>query len=149
MNMPHLYFDEALRAAALGQAAIACLNLFLIRLLQWEQDIAAMPLLLREVFQVHKWFISITLWIFAGLTLAFTERFAGGGDALARSLAAGIALFWGFRTWVQVGYYSASHWKGIPTRTAVHVILFFAYGFCALAYGIAAAGGAALLGGAL
>jgi hypothetical protein len=100
-------FYDALRFAALGQAAIACLNLFLIRLLKWEKGIQALPLLLREVFQVHKWFISITLWIFAGLTLVFTARFADGTNPLARCLAAGIAILWGFRTWIQVGYSSS------------------------------------------
>jgi len=57
-----------LETAAALQMAIAALNLFLVRILKWREDMARMPLLLRQVFQVHLWFISFTLAIFAVLT---------------------------------------------------------------------------------
>jgi len=149
MNMLSNYLDELLMAAAAGQAIVACLNLSLTRIMHWEQEVANMPLLIREVFEVHKWFISITLWLFAALTWCFAEQLAGGGDALARALAGGIAIFWGIRTYIQVGYYSGSHWHGIPSRTAVHIILFIAYLFLTVGYGLCALGGIDLLTGGI
>lgn len=141
----NLYLLLILGAA--GQTAVAFLNMNLTRLLGWQDEVAALPLLLREVFQVHKWFISITLWIFALVTFCFASRFAAGDDLLARTLAGGIAIFWGVRTYIQVGYYSGSHWHGIPSRTAVHIILFFAYLFLTLTYGFCALGGLSLIQG--
>ena len=123
--------------AALGQFTIAILNLFLERLLRWKEDIARMPLLIREVFQVHSWFISATLAIFAVLTLRFAPQMASGADALASWLAASIGMFWAVRAVMQVTYYSSSHWRGRMDRTIIHIILLLAYGGMAAAYLIA------------
>lgn len=129
-----------LRIAAVTQLAIAALNVGLPRILRWTGDLARLPLLLREVFYVHAWFISATLAIFGVMTL----RFAGemGTNPACRWLAGGIAMFWLSRTVVQVAYYSASHWRGRPVRTAIHIALVTTYGGLALVYSLAAFGNA-------
>ena len=101
-----------LQLAAAMQLGIALLNLFLVRLLKWKEDLARMPLLLREVFQVHAWFISITLGIFGVMTLRFAGELAGGTNPVCQWLAAGIGSFWAIRTVLQLTYYSSSHWRG-------------------------------------
>ena len=66
-----LLFDNLellLRLAALAQLGVVLLNLFLVRLMNWRPDLEAMSLLIREVFQIHIYFISITLAIFGVLT---------------------------------------------------------------------------------
>ncbi|SPE52601.1 conserved membrane hypothetical protein [Verrucomicrobia bacterium] len=128
------YVELSLKAAAALQLAIAVLNLFLVPLLKWKEDLARVPLLLREVFQVHAWFISVTLAIFGVLTWRFAADIAGRVAPLDRWLAAGIGLFWGLRTVLQVGYYSSTHWRGKPGRTLVHVALLFLYGGLAAVY---------------
>ena len=60
MKLYGMHLTLWLQIAAALQLAIALLNLFLARLLNWKEEMARMPLLLREVFQVHAWFISIT-----------------------------------------------------------------------------------------
>lgn len=125
-------------AVALGQVAVALLNFRLESLLGWRDQLASMPLLMREVFHVHKWFVSIALLIFAAVTLRFAQVFAEGGNEVARWLCAGIGLFWTIRTGIQWLYYDRSHWRGLPGPTAVHWILTFAYGGCAAVYLIAA-----------
>jgi hypothetical protein len=132
MNMPTLSF--LLAGAALLQMAIAALNLFLVRLLKWKAELARMPLLLREVFQVHAWFISVTLAIFAILTWRFGPEMATGGDVVCRWLAGCIGGFWAIRTVLQVSYYSSSHWRGQPGRTVAHVALLVIYGGFACVY---------------
>ncbi|PYM11690.1 MAG: hypothetical protein DME18_13345 [Verrucomicrobia bacterium] len=122
-----------LHIAAAAQLAIALLNLFLVRLLGWKSDLERAPLLLREVFHVHAWFISITLTIFAVLTWRFADEFAAGANPASRWLAAGVGMFWGIRAALQVVYYSASHWRGRPGRRAIHVALLATYaGFAAI-----------------
>ena len=118
----------ALRLVGVMQLAIAGLNLFLIPLLKWRPELARMPLLLREVFQVHLWFISVTLAIFGTLTCRFAGQIAGAHDSLARWLAASIGLFWLLRTCLQIGFYSGEHWKGKAKETCTHVALLLVYG---------------------
>lgn len=128
----------ALYAAALGQSLIALLNLRLAKIMHWEADLASLPQLLREVFQVHAWFISITLALFATLTFRFAPELPVLD--LGRWLASGIGLFWGIRFVMQFAFYSSSHWRGQPGRVAVHLILLLVYGGFAIVYAMAAAG---------
>jgi hypothetical protein len=134
--MPTLnsFLPLLLQCAAELQLAIALLNLFLVPLLNWQHDLARMPLLLREVFQVHAWFISITLTMFASMTWRFAAEMAGGANPVCQWLATGIGLFWGIRTVLQVAYYSSSHWRGHPGRTVAHVALLILYGGFASIY---------------
>ena len=127
--------------AGILQFGIAGLNLFLAPLLKWEADLARAPLLLREVFQVHVWFISITLAIFATITMRFSLEMIQGTNAAARWLAGGIGIFWGIRAILQITYYSASHWRGKRDRTFIHIGLLAVYGGFAMVYLLAAFGG--------
>lgn len=127
------------KGAALAQLGIAVLNLFLVRLLKWEEEVKRMPLLLREVFYVHAWFISITLGVFAVLSWRFAGEMAGGNE-VCRWLAGGIGIFWAIRTVLQMTWYSSSHWRGQIGRTAVHVILLLLYGGFSTTYLCAALG---------
>jgi len=133
MNEPASALRVLLELAAALQLGIAVLNLFLVRLLKWKEELGRMPLLLREVFQVHAWFISITLGIFAAMTWRFAGEFAAG-NAVCRWLAGSIGLFWAIRTLLQVTYYSSSHWRWQSGRTVAHVALLLLYGGFAAAY---------------
>jgi hypothetical protein len=128
MNSHSSILPVLLRAAAALQFAIALLNLFLVPLFKWEPDLLRMPLLLREVFRVHAWFISITLTIFAVMTWWFAAEMASGVNPVCQWLAVGIGGFWGIRSILQVFYYSSSHWRGNLARTGAHIILLFLYG---------------------
>jgi hypothetical protein len=99
-----------------------------------------MPLLLREVFRVHAWFISVTLTIFAVMTWRFATEMAGRANSVGQWLAAGIGGFWAIRAVLQVSYYSSSHWRGFFARTLVHVLLLILYGGFAGVYLWAALG---------
>ncbi len=124
--------------AGTGQLAVCLLNLGLHRFLRRDFAEARMPLLLREIFRVHQGFISLTLFLFAALTLRFAPELAGADAELARWLCAGIGLFWATRTVVQWTGYSQSHWRGDRLRTGIHWFLTLAYGGCAGVYLIAA-----------
>ena len=123
-----------LQAAAALQLSVALLNLFLVPLLKWKEDLARTPLLLREVFQVHAWFISVTLTIFGLLTWRFAGELASHANAIGVWLVAGIGIFWAIRTVLQVTYYSSSHWRGQTGRTVIHIVLLFVYGGMAAIY---------------
>lgn len=130
--------ELVLYAAAAGQLGIAVVNLFLVRLLDWRAEVERMPLLVREVFTVHAWFISMTLAIFGAITLRFAPDFAAASHEIFRWLAAGIGCFWALRTVLQMTYYSSSHWRGRTGSTVIHVVLLVTYGGFAAAYFAAA-----------
>lgn len=143
MNLILAYLPQFLTAAAIGQIAVAFVNLRLDRLLNWAPELDKLSLLLREVFYVHKWFISITLLIFGIITWRFAGELGSGASELARWLAAGIGLFWLIRTGIQWFYYDWSHWRGKAGRTAIHGILTVCYGGCGVVYLAAAFQGGA------
>jgi hypothetical protein len=130
-----------LRVAALAQLGVAVLNLFLVRIMKWERDLAGAPLLIREVFQIHIYFISITLAIFGALTWRFASDIATAAHPLCVWLAIGIGIFWAVRSVMQWSHYSAVHWRGDKVRTAIHWTLFLGYGAFAAVYFTAAGRG--------
>ena len=130
-----------LRLAALAQLGVVLLNLFLIRIMNWRRDLDAMPLLLREVFQIHVYFISITLAIFGAITWQFAGDIANAAHPICVWLAIGIGIFWAIRSAMQWTHYSAVHWRGDRLRTVIHWMLFLGYGAFAAVYLTAASGG--------
>jgi hypothetical protein len=140
MNPFPAHLQLLLQLAAAMQLGVAILNLFLDRMMKWKSDLNHLPLLIREVFYVHSWFITITLTIFALMTWRFSSEMAAGTNAVCRWLAACIGIFWAFRTILQVTFYSASHWRGQTGRTLIHIILLIMYGGFAFAYLTAAFG---------
>ena len=138
MNLILDHLDKLLIAAAIGQLAIAAINMRLDRLLAWNRDLESLPRLLQEVFVVHKWFISITLVIFGVLTLRFAGDIGGGRYEMARWFAAGVGIFWAIRTLIQWVYYGWEHWRGKARETIVHGILTISYGGTAVVYLVAA-----------
>lgn len=130
-----------LRLAALAQLGVALLNLSLIRIMKWRKDLNAAPLLIREVFQIHVYFISITLTIFGALTWRFAGEIATAAHPICAWLAIGIGVFWAIRSLMQWTHYSAVHWRGNPLRTAIHWMLFLGYGSFAALYLTAASRG--------
>lgn len=123
-----------LRAAAVAQFTIAILNLLLIRMMNWKPDLDRAPLLIREVFRIHVFFISITLTLFAVLTWRFANEIAIAGNPLTIWLAIAIGGFWLVRSIMQWSHYSVSHWRGNALRTAIHWTLFLGYGVMAGVY---------------
>ena len=130
-----------LRLAALAQLGVALLNLFLVRIMKWERDLIRAPLLIREVFQIHIYFISITLAIFGAVTWRFAAEIATASQPICVWLAIGIGAFWAVRSVMQWSHYSAVHWRGDWLRTFIHWTLFLGYGAFAAVYFVAAAGG--------
>ncbi len=123
MNM-----EPFLKTAAIIQFGIAGLNLILPRLLKWKSDLDRAPLLIREVFYVHSWFISLTLTIFAVMTWRFAPEMMNGNNSACIWLAGCIGIFWFFRAFLQIAYYSSSHWRGQMDRTLVHIACLMIYG---------------------
>jgi hypothetical protein len=142
MNLPiHFspdHLETFLRVIAVAQIALAALSLSLSQILHWKPEIDRMPLLLREVFEIHTWFIALTLVIWGVLTWSFSGEMTQAPTPLSRWLCGAIGFFWGLRSVLQWTHYSPSHWRGNPSRTAIHWLLFLGYAAWAAVYGFAA-----------
>ena len=108
------------------QIAIGLCNLALPRMLGWRSALAGVPDLLREVYYVHALFLTLTLWIFGGLTLAYGSEIGPLGPC--------IGLFWAVRVGVQLFYYSPGHWWGRWRETCIHLLLLALYGSMSATY---------------
>ncbi|MGH8095384.1 MAG: hypothetical protein ACREIF_18275 [Chthoniobacterales bacterium] len=126
--------EFALRAVAGAQLGIALLNFSLVRLMRWKPDLDQLPLLIREVFQVHLVFISVTVATFAVLTWRFAREIATAADPAPTWLAIAIGIFWSIRSIMQWTSYSSTHWRGDTIRTGLHWLLFLGYGAFAVVY---------------
>jgi hypothetical protein len=95
-------------------------------------------LLIREVFRIHVYFISITLAIFGAVTWRFAREIATATQPICVWLAIGIGTFWAIRSVMQWTHYSTVHWRGDRARTLIHWALFLGYGAFAAVYFTAA-----------
>ncbi|WP_009966030.1 hypothetical protein [Verrucomicrobium spinosum] len=132
------HLEALLRFVAVLQLGLAVLSFFLPRIMKWEGDISRMSLLVRDVFTIHSWFISITLIIWGVLTWRFAPEMAHAPTELSRWLCGAMGLFWGIRCVLQWTHYSPAHWRGIPSRTVIHWVLFFGYAAWTTVYAMAA-----------
>ncbi|HSJ00814.1 MAG: hypothetical protein ACAI34_03670 [Verrucomicrobium sp.] len=140
LNTAFTHLDDLLRFVALLQLGLAGLSFFLPRIMKWQPEIAGMSLLVRDVFTIHSWFISITLIIWGVLTWQFAGEMAHAPSELARWLCGAIGLFWGIRCVLQWVHYSPAHWRGILSRTIMHWTLFVGYAAWTTVYFMAAFG---------
>jgi hypothetical protein len=132
------HLELFLRIVAVAQFSLVIANLFIARILGWKPEIERMSLLVREVFIIHSWFITITLAIWTVLTWRFAHEMAHAPTELSRWLCWAMAGFWGIRCVAQWLHYSPSHWRGIPSRTFFHWLFFLGYGAWTAVYALAA-----------
>jgi len=108
-----------LRIAGASQIALAFAHLSFGRRFDWRNELARLSLLNRQIFQVHCFFICLVLVMMGLLGLcapaALLER-----SRLGLLVAAGLAVFWGIRLWMQWFVYDASLWRGKRFETAAH-----------------------------
>lgn len=138
LDLTYTHLDLLLRFVALLQLGLAVLSLFLPRILDWKSEMDRMSRLVRDVFEIHSWFIALTLVIWGVLTWRFAPEMAHAPTALTRWLCAAIGIFWGIRSVLQWTHYDPGHWRGIPSRTIIHWTLFFGYAAWATVYFMAA-----------
>jgi hypothetical protein len=139
----HFAFEHLelwLRLVAALQLGLAILSYFLPRIMNWKADIGRMSPLVRDVFVIHSWFISITLIIWGVLTWRFAHEMAHAPTEISRWLCAAIGIFWGIRCVMQWAHYDSSHWRGIPSRTLAHWTLFVGYAAWTTVYFMAVVG---------
>jgi len=116
----------AIQIAGIVHWVLAAANLFLPGTLQYRENLARVPAIIRQIFVVHSVYIVMVLLLFGGLCLGFAPELAGG-SALGRYLPACLAGFWLLRLPLQWFYFDREvrrrHRLGDVTYTAAAVFL--------------------------
>lgn len=93
-------------AAGAIHAGIVLANIPLPRRLRVRENLAAVPLFLRQIFYVHWVYIVVVVGFFSALCFGFAPELAGA-TSLGRFLSAFMAAFWLSRLLLQWFYYDA------------------------------------------
>jgi hypothetical protein len=94
-------------------------NTFFNRYFGWDQELQAVSLFTRRVFQVHCFFIALVLVLLGAASLFYASDLLDPAP-LSRMLLAGIFLFWLCRLYAQFFVYDQAIWKGDRFRTVMH-----------------------------
>ena len=100
---------------------IAVLGVYVPRHFGWARHIQPLPLLTRQVFVIHCWFVSGVCGLL-GLLLSILAPALLAPGALPRALLIGLLAMWGARMFAQWLFYDARLWRGIPLHTFMHVL---------------------------
>ncbi len=71
------------------------------------------------------------------MTWRFGPEMAKGNNLACTWFAGAISFFWLLRTFLQVAYYSSSHWRGHMGRTFIHIACLIIYGVMGAIYFVA------------
>ena len=107
------------RVAGVLLLALALLNVFVPKRFGWKEELAKVSLLNRQIFQVHAFFIVLTLVMMGVLSLFFAPALLSPSP-LSRLVLGGLALFWLVRLIIQWCVYDSSLWHRNPFNTFMH-----------------------------
>ena len=91
------------------------------RYFEWEKDLATAPLLTRQVFLAHCFFISLAVVLMGTCTLCYAGALVHSGF-LSRIVLTGFAVFWLARWFFQLFFYDPAIWRGNAFYTSMHVV---------------------------
>jgi hypothetical protein len=109
-----------LRIAGACMAALVVFNLFVPQYLGWRRELARVSLVNRQIFEVHAFFLVLTLAMFAVLLLTASDALLEP-TRLSRLVLGGLTTFWAIRMLAQWFYYSPNTWRGNRLHTVLHV----------------------------
>lgn len=126
-----------LRIAGVLLLLLAAVNLLVPKRFNWAAEMRSLSLLNRQIFLVHMGFIVLILLLFAALLLTCTQALLVPGDALARAVLAGLAIFWFARLLTQWFVYDSALWRGHRFNTFMHVAFSVLWSYFTLVFAAA------------
>lgn len=114
-----------LRIAGVLQILLALVHLVLPTMFHWQEELARLSLLNRQIFLVHTFFIMLILVLFGVLSIGAADDLMQPGR-LQRWVLGGLFTFWTLRLVCQFFVYDSAIWKGNTFLTIGHI------GFCCL-----------------
>lgn len=125
-----------LQMAGALQLGLALLHVALPRRFDWNNDLAKLSLINRQIFIVHCLFIVLVLVLFGGLSV-FCSELLLARHALAAVVLGGLLLFWAARLYAQWFIYSSQLWRGHRFHTVMHWFFTAMWAYYVAVYGTA------------
>jgi hypothetical protein len=136
-------WEKMIISAGIGELGLVAASLAIPRALRWQDDLAKLRPLTRQVFWVYAAYIWCTNLAF-GLISAFAPRWLLDRTPLAGAVSAYIATYWGARLVIQFTYFDRSDMPKEPlfgvgetALVGLFLLLTLVYGALALrAFGV-------------
>ena len=103
------------------QLLIVAMNVPLPRVLSYRQELSKVSPIIRQIFIVHSVYIVLVIIGFSVLCFCFAPELASGSP-LGTFLSGALAVFWGGRLLIQLGYYNADTKKKHPFGHALFTV---------------------------
>jgi hypothetical protein len=100
--------------------ALSLMHIVLPRYFRWQEELASVSLITRQIFYVHTFFIAFVVLLIGVLCLSYSHQLIY--DPFGKVISLGFFGFWLARLIFQFFVYSSKLWKGKRFETVIHVI---------------------------
>jgi hypothetical protein len=112
--------DIHLKITGVLLIALGLFHVFFYKYFNWKQECSSLSMINRQMFYVHTFFISLTLFLMGLLCLLSTANLVN--TDFGRQISLGLGIFWMIRLVFQFFVYSSKLWKGKSFETTMHVL---------------------------
>jgi hypothetical protein len=116
--------DLHLRLIGLSLVLLALVHATFPKRFNWNEELPKLTLINRQMFEVHCFFIALTLFLMGVLCLAFPGALTSSSQ-LGCVVSAGLMIYWLCRLFCQFFVYHSSLWWHKGVETLVHVVFGF------------------------
>lgn len=100
--------------------ALSLMHIILRKYFKWEQELAPLSLITRQIFYVHTFFIAFIVLLMGLLCIGYSNELVY--DPFGRVITLGLFGFWLTRLIFQFLVYSPNVWRGKRFETVMHVV---------------------------
>ena len=128
--------DLQLKVAGALLVSLGLAHIFFGRYFKWDKELAQLSLLTRQMFEVHCFFISLTVVLIGLCTLLYTNVLLRSGT-LSQVVLTGFLVFWLARLAFQFFVYDPAIWRGRRFYTFMHMVFSVFWSYVVVVYGAA------------
>ncbi|MCD9017170.1 hypothetical protein [Parachryseolinea silvisoli] len=100
--------------------ALSLMHIIIPRYFKWEQELASLSLITKQILYVHTFFIAFIVILMGLLCLCYSHELVY--NPFGRIISLGLFGFWLTRLTFQFFVYSPALWRGKRFETAMHVV---------------------------
>ncbi len=112
--------------------ALALLHVGFPKYFKWEEELATLSLMNRQMMSVHTFFIGLIIFLTGLLCLTSSRELIT--TSLGKKISLGLGIFWLIRLFFQFFVYSAELWRGKRFETYVHIVFIFIWTYLSFVF---------------
>ena len=107
--------------------ALSLMHIVLPKYFKWEQELASLSLITKQILYVHTFFIAFIVLMMGVLCIRNSHELVY--DPFGKIISLGLFGFWLIRLIFQFLVYSPALWRGKKFETSVHVLFAVAWAY--------------------